>query len=164
MNINPKDRLSQIIKLIGFTFLFLVSGQLFSQVPDSGIPEKIVHAFQKKFPSAGEISWSKANGHFKVCFVEKNQYYQVFWDHKSHIRELRLECEEDDLPGLVAKQIKKRGANVYYEQILWVEKHGQSPYFDLILETDSSHIEARIGKWGKIKLWKETRHEASARG
>ncbi|RYZ47298.1 MAG: hypothetical protein EOP49_21715 [Sphingobacteriales bacterium] len=87
------------MKAISITVISLVlSLTLFAQPGKKGVPDIVVAAFQKKFPSAQGITWEKENGNFEAEFRIAKSSQSALFDKSGMLLESETEITKDKLP------------------------------------------------------------------
>ncbi len=131
-----------IISLLGLSVV-QVNAQ---KMKESDIPSVVKAVFQKSYPAAKEVKWSKEEGLYEVEFKNGKTEMSVLMDQAGTVKEVENEIKKSELPAAVQESIKKDYAGYKIEEAAKIVSNGITTYeaevekgeksFDLIFEVN----------------------------
>lgn len=114
------------------------------------VPDAVLKSFQKEYPKAKAVHWSKDNEGYLVSFDQhRNHLYVVFSDDGSTIRQV-VEIEKIFLPRNIRKQIEKNYKGFVIEDAARIHS-GKSRSYETIIACAEEALDLKFSAEGKIQ-------------
>lgn len=140
------------------------SGQEINKTPNTSgemrisgtidLPEKLLHNFNRNFPSADNVKWTTSRKTFLANFISDEKTFATTFNKKGQFVHALIYGKEKDLPETIQSQLKKDFSSFTVFRVIEIKTPGNS-YYQVILQNATQYMELSFSGEGKMQEMKK---------
>jgi hypothetical protein len=145
------------MKKIFLTLAIAISSVGLAFADGEEISAKVLHAFNKEFSAAREITWTVGDTYFQASFIYNNRYISAFYDKGGEMLGLTRYISPDDLPMALQSDLKKNYSVYWISDLFELANENGTAYYITLENADMKMtLKASNGKsWSNYKKVKK---------
>jgi hypothetical protein len=141
--------MKKIIVLLSACLLISLMGFTQKLTPDK-VPAPVKQAFEKKFPTAIDVSYEMEKKDYEVIFKDKEVSMSANFNSKGEWLETETVITESDLPKKVSHSIAKNFAGYKISEVTKIDGPNKVVNYEMDLNKDKLGYEVKFSSKGDI--------------
>ncbi len=127
--------------------IVLFAGSIFAQ--EAKVPSQVKAKFKALYPHAEKVKWDVEKPNYEVNFKANDTETSLLFNAKGNIVEVETALEEDDMPGVIEKSVKKNFPGWELKEGSKIVRNGKTTY-EAELKKGKKRMDAIFTPGGKL--------------